>query len=82
MRRAYVAQVVQVGRRGVPSGLVGGAFELGIFVLKWALIGTVVAMALMVVGAVWLVRWMAGKSRDGSVARWREDIRGFWHQYR
>lgn len=82
MRRAYVAQVVQVGRRGVLSSLVGGAFELGFLALKWALIGTVVAMALMVVGVVWLVRWMAGKSRDGSVAQWRENIRGFWQQYR
>jgi hypothetical protein len=82
MRRSSVVQVVQVGRRGVLDSLVGGAFELGILALKWAFIATVVAMALMVVGAVCLVRWVAGKSRDGSVIRWRDDIRGFWYRYR
>lgn len=82
MRHTYVAQVVQVGRRGVLSSLVGGAFKLGFLALKWALIGTVVAMVLMVVGVVWLVRWITGKSRNGSIIQWREDIRGFCQQYR
>jgi hypothetical protein len=78
MRRAFMTQVVQVGRRGVLGSLLGGAFELGILVLKWAVIGAVVATALMVTGLVLFARWAVGEGRGKSVVAWHRDPSGYW----
>lgn len=81
MRRAYAAQVIQVGRRGVLSGLVGGAFELGIVVLKWTVVGTVVLCALMVVGLARVVCWTVERVSGRREVRWYRDAQGFWRPY-
>jgi hypothetical protein len=81
MRRGYAAQVVQVGRRGVLSGLVGGAFELGVLVLKWTVIAAIVAMGLMVVGLIKFAGWVTGEARGRPAVQWYRDARGDWRPY-
>ena len=78
MRAAYAVEVGRVGRRGVLGGLLGGVAELGLMVLKWAVIGTVVAAILMVAGMVWLGRLLVGRVRGESPVRWVRDEGGYW----
>lgn len=47
-------------RPGLATGLVGGAFALGLLALRWAVVATIVLSALCVAALVWAGRRVAG----------------------